>query len=137
MAMVRAILPVAIFGEFTVSVYRNTSSGAGGNISFAPRLDFSTGAPGAGPFSVALSDVDKDGKVDLAVANYLSNQASVLLNTSSGAGSISFATRVDFPTGAGAGPYSIAVGDIDLDGKDDLVTSNANNNSVSRISQYQ
>jgi hypothetical protein len=82
--MVRGDLAVAVFGEATVSVYRNTSSGPG-TISFAPRQDFSTGAPGAGPFSVALSDVDKDGKVDLAVANYLSNQASVLLNTSSGA----------------------------------------------------
>jgi gliding motility-associated-like protein len=126
----RGDLAVAVFGEAIVSVYRNTSSGPG-TISFAPKQDFSTGAPGAGPFSVALSDVDKDGKVDLAVANYLSNQASVLLNTSSGLGNISFAARIDFPTGAGAGPYSIAVGDIDLDGKDDLVTSNANNNSVS------
>jgi gliding motility-associated-like protein len=126
----RGDLAVAVFGEAIVSVYRNTSSGPG-TISFAPKQDFSTGAPGAGPFSVALSDVDKDGKVDLAVANYLSNQASVLLNTSSGLGNISFAARVDFPTGAGAGSYSIFVGDIDLDGKDDLVTSNANNNSVS------
>lgn len=123
-------LAVAVFGEATISVFRNTSSGPG-TISFAPKQDFSTGALGAGPFSVALSDVDKDGKVDLAVTNYLSNQASVLLNTSSGLGNISFAARIDFPTGAGAGPYSIAVGDIDLDGKNDLATSNANNNSVS------
>jgi gliding motility-associated-like protein len=123
-------LAVAIFGEFTVSVFRNISSGAG-NIGFAPKVDFLTGPAGAGPFSVALGDLDKDGKTDLAVANNLSNQASVLLNTSSGTGSISFAARVDFPTGAGAGPYSISIGDIDFDGKDDLVTSNVSGNSVS------
>ncbi|WP_458420801.1 FG-GAP repeat domain-containing protein, partial [Pseudomonas aeruginosa] len=49
------------------SVYRNTSSsGSIGSGSFAAKVDFTTGS---GPVSVAIGDIDGDGKPDLAVAN--------------------------------------------------------------------
>ncbi len=60
-----------------------------------------------------------------------SNTVSVFRNTST-SGSItagSFAAKVDFTTGTD--PYGIAIGDIDGDGKPDLVVANYSSNTVS------
>jgi hypothetical protein len=106
----------------TVSVLRNTS--AGGSISFAPKVDVPTGT---GPYGVALGDLDGDGKLEIAVANFGSLSAgdgatvSVLRNVST-AGSVSFAPKVDVATGIG--PRDVAIGDLDGDGKLDLMVAN-------------
>ena len=115
-------LVVTNSGSATISVFHNTSSA--GNInsnSFATAVEFATGT---NPSSVAITDIDGDGKQDLVVANYGSNTVSVLQNTSS-IGSIvtgSFNSKVDFATGLF--PTSVAIADIDGDGKPDLVTAN-------------
>ena len=72
-------LVVSNANSTTVSVYHNTSTtGSMGIGSFAPKVDFATGAY---PASVAIGDLDEDGKPDLAIANYFSNSVSVLRNT--------------------------------------------------------
>jgi hypothetical protein len=109
----------------TVSVFRNTGSGAG-NISFSTKVDFTTGAR---PSAVAIGDFDGDGKPDLAIGNFYSFSASILRNTSSGTGNINFATKVDFTTGTNIN--SVAAGDIDGDGKPDLAVVNTSGNTVS------
>ncbi|CAN5360421.1 hypothetical protein BH09BAC3_BH09BAC3_09940 [soil metagenome] len=121
-------LALAVFGESLVSIFRNTSSGA--SISFAPKLDILLPV-GFGSFSIAIGDVDNDGKSDLAVANFLANQISVFRSISSGVGNINFAAKIDFPTGAGAGPISVSISDLDGDRKADLISANANNNRAS------
>jgi hypothetical protein len=122
-------LAVANSGENTVSVLRNTAiSGSITSGSFAAKVDFATGS---GPYSVAIGDLDGDGKPDLAVTNYSDNTVSVLRNTAT-SGSIttgSFASKVDFATGST--PYSVAIGDLDGDGKSDLAVANGNDNTVS------
>ncbi|WP_439507045.1 beta strand repeat-containing protein, partial [Sediminibacterium sp.] len=113
-----------------VSVYRSTaSSGSIGSGSFATKVDFATGD--ASPVSVAIGDIDGDGKPDLVVANSASNTVSVFRNTSTSGsiGSGSFAAKVDFTTGDR--PQSLAIGDLDGDGKPDLVIANLNSNTVS------
>ena len=119
-------LVVANSGSATVSVLRNTfTSGSISSSSFAAKVDFTTGSS---PFSVAIGDVDGDGKPDLVVANSGSSTVSVLRNTST-TGSISFAAKIDFATGTT--PYSVAIGDVDGDGKPDLVTANQNSANIS------
>ena len=72
----------------SVSVSRNTSVGS--TISFATKTDFT---PGSVPISVAVRDIDGDGKTDLIVSNYNAGTISVLRNISSGIGNINFAPR--------------------------------------------
>ena len=114
-----------------VSVLRNTSnSGLIAAGSFSKKVDFPTGES---PYSLALGDLNGDGKPDLAVVNrsYMSGSVSVLRNTAT-SGFIdanSFADKVDF--GVGSLPNSVAIGDLDGDGKPDLVVTNYNSNSIS------
>lgn len=107
----------------TVSVFRNTSSG--GNILFATKIDF---ASGVNPAGVAITDIDGDGKSDLAVANSGSNSLSLFKNTSS-IGTISFSAKVDFT--AGSNPLNISFGDLNGDGKVDLAATNSSANTIS------
>jgi hypothetical protein len=96
--------------------------------SFGFRADISSGT---NPYSVAIADIDVDGKSDILVTNLNSNSISIFPNIST-SGSLttgSFAAKVDFATGIM--PYNIAVGDIDGDGKPDIAVTNYNSSSVS------
>ena len=118
---------VSVLGTNTVLVFRNTTQpGVLSSSSFAPYVEFTTGAS---PFGIAIADLDGDGKPDIAVSNDAEKSTSILKNTSS-PGVIttsSFASKVDLPVG-GFGP---AVGDLDGDGKPDLVTPDRNSNRIS------
>jgi hypothetical protein len=98
-----------------VSVFINQGDGT-----FQPRVDY---RPGRQPASVAIGDLNGDGKPDLATANS-SDSVSVFINRGDG----SFQLRVEYR--AGSGPRSIAIGDLNGDSKPDLVTAN-HNTSVS------
>ena len=80
---------------------------------------------------IAISDFDLDGKSDLAVVCVVSNVVSILRNTSEYGviNTQSFSTQVDFATGNG--PSSIAIGDLDADGKTDIAVTNFSSNTVS------
>lgn len=114
---------VTVNGDETVSVLRNTSSG--GALSFAGKSDFSVGSQ---PFGVAISDLDGDGRPDLVIDNQNDNTISVLKNTGS-VGNIAFATQITYNTGGV--PYDVAVGDLDGDGKPDIVVPDNSDNTVS------
>ncbi len=109
----------------TISVFKNTSTT--GAISFANKKDY---AVGENPYDIAIGDLDGDGKLDIALTNYLSNSISIFRNTST-VGIISFAAKMDIPTGVDLGPWGIAIQDLDGDGKPDLAVTNNLSNSIS------
>ncbi len=121
---------IAVANRFanTVSVFRNTTSGSG-NISFASKIDLAI--TGSEPISATITDLDGDGKLDLAVAAFGSAIISVFRNTSSVPDTITFAPKTDFSTGfAGAGPFSVTFADLDGDGKTDLAVANNLSNQI-------
>lgn len=85
-----------------------------------PRTDYPTGAL---PYCVAIGHLNGDQISDVAVADFggifepLGSSVSVFL----GQGGGTFAPRMEFPSGAG--PASLAIGDLNGDGANDLVVA--------------
>ena len=124
-------LDIVVANEYTseISIFQNLSSpGVLTSNSFGARIDI----PVAGnPAAVAVSDMDGDGKPDLLTVNLNNNSVSVLQNISTQGvllSSNSFAAPVSFDTGPQ--PYTLAVGDLDGDGKPDVITGSANTGSL-------
>lgn len=77
------------------------------------------------PYSLVSADFDGDGNVDIATANYNSNNVTILLGTGASDFSSSNTYSVD------KNPRWIISTDINGDGKLDLVTANSNSSSIS------
>jgi hypothetical protein len=95
-----------------ISVLRNQSTS--GTISFASPVYFTANNS---PDNFAIGDIDQDGKPDVAVVNYASNNICVFRNTST-SGTVSFATRVNFSTPTG--PRDLEINDVNGDGWPDI-----------------
>ncbi len=102
-------LLVALEGTNQVALHLNQSQN--GAVNFGAPATFDVGA---GPAAVWGGDVDRDGDIDLVVANQASNNASVLLGDGVGG----FAPGATLETGAG--PVAVWGGDVDRDGDIDL-----------------
>ncbi|MFT3679245.1 MAG: FG-GAP-like repeat-containing protein [Ferruginibacter sp.] len=115
-------------GANTVSVLRNTSTA--GAVSFAAKTDLTAGND---PISIGTGFINLDDKPDIVVTNFFGSNLSVFKNLST-PGALSFASKVDVTTASF--PIDIAVGDIDLDGKQDLVVASAGDNSISVLQNF-
>jgi FG-GAP-like repeat len=108
-------------GSNNVSVLLGNGSGS---FSAAPGSPL---AVGTNPASVAVADVNGDGRLDIVTANSGSNNVSVLLGNGSG----SFSAAPGSPFAVGANPVSVAVADVNGDGRPDIVTANQGSSNVS------
>jgi hypothetical protein len=113
------------------SCYPQTDGSVGvllnnGDGTFQTAVNYDSG--GRAPLSVAVADVNGDGKADLVVANCGPGSGctpdgtiGVLLGNGNG----TFKTAVTYDSG-GNGPRSVAVADVNGDGKPDIVVANEN-----------
>ena len=90
----------------------------------ASRTDYATGRF---PLAVAVVDVNADGRPDLVTTNYYDSNVSVRLANAAVPGTFA-ATRTDYLTRPG--PRTVAMTDVNADGRPDLVTVQENDNTV-------
>ncbi len=115
----RADLVVNNYGSNTVSILLSNGTG---QFTEAP------GSPhtvGSGPLGTGTADFNRDGRVDLLIANRNSNNLTLLLG--SGGGAFSNGGTI----AAGTGPVSIATGDFNRDGFVDAAVANTAGDNVS------
>ena len=115
----------------TVSVYKNISQI--GDIEIATGIVYP-----AERGQVSIADFDGDNKPDLAISSGISSDmfgfisggtGITLLKNQSSPGTLSFAGKVDYTTGIIC--LASCIGDIDGDGKPDIVTANTYDNNIS------
>ena len=92
---------------------------------FASVATYNTSSASA-PFGLAVADVNGDGRPDVLTANYVTNTVGVLLGTGTG----TFGAIATYSAGPGSSPLSIAVADVNGDGKSDLVTANSGSSTA-------
>ncbi len=109
---------VNAFSSFTLTVNNPVCNGA----LFSEGQDVPVGNL---PFSVAVGDFNRDGKQDMATANYAGNDVSVRLGNGDGTFNAGNSITV------GNNPNAVAVGDFNGDGKQDIAVSNFFSNTVS------
>ena len=108
-------------GSNSISIFRNASSS--GIISFAPKVDFTTGND---PYGLSITDLDGDGVVEVIVANEDDFSISIFKNNSS-PGNISLVNQT---TISNVYPSILKTADLDGDGKPDIIATRSNSASI-------
>ncbi|MDB5267643.1 MAG: hypothetical protein JWP58_683 [Hymenobacter sp.] len=116
-----ADLVTANSGTNSVSVLAGQAGGG-----FAPAISYATGNGGT-PLSVAVADVNGDGRLDILAGNSNNSTVSVLLQQAAGG----FAPVAVYSTGSGTRPAAVVVADVNGDGRPDIVTANYASSNVS------
>ena len=91
-----------------------------------PSHEYEIGKPGdtQGAFSIAMGDVNGDGKLDIVTGNFHSKSVSLLLNDGHGA------LKPPVNYSLGRQPCDVALEDLNGDGKLDIATGNPNTVSI-------
>jgi hypothetical protein len=109
-----ADLAVADFGSDEVTILENNGHGEFTEAASIPEV------LSAGPEALTAVDLDGDGDRDLAVANDLSNDVTILKND----GAADFTQPASSPEAVGEFPRALAAADLDGDGDADLAVAN-------------
>lgn len=120
-------------GRPDLAVANDTSAAPSGTVSVLlrqPLGGFAAESPitvGGRPDAIAAADLDADGRRDLAVTNFASSTVSVLLRRTDNTGFV----EEGAPLAVGTSPHAVAAGDVNGDGRPDLVTVSYAQNTVS------
>lgn len=106
------------------TIFRNTGTDTA--LSFDGGTNGGSFLPNA--YKVVAGDLDGDGKPELIVSYINTNGYVALYRNNSTPGNIAFANKVDIAVGPS--PGDIEVGDLDGDGKNDLVVANSNASQI-------
>ncbi|MCA9185751.1 MAG: VCBS repeat-containing protein [Planctomycetales bacterium] len=102
---------VAYSGSSRVTVLVNDNNGSGELLPLAEVV--LTTSPGAQDLSLAATDIDQNGDLDLVVADPLMGRVHVLMSTGGVSDSLSFVEELVLPVGSAA-----SVATVDMDGND-------------------
>ena len=83
---------------------------------------------GASPTSLAIGDFNGDASDDIAIANYGSNDVTIILAKEGG-----FVASKRSPFPVGEGPVTVLLEDLNHDGMDDIVTTDSVSKTVSIV----
>ena len=111
-------------GATTVSVLLNSAATPG---TFLTAVTYNTGGGTGGTLGVAVGDVNGDGRADIAALNYGNASVGILLGAATPG---TFGAAVTYPTG-GTAPFFLKLGDVNGDGRLDVVAANNSSNNVS------
>jgi outer membrane protein OmpA-like peptidoglycan-associated protein len=84
---------------------------------FAPKVSYATGA---GPHTVAVGDLDKDGKPDVVTGNETASSVSILKGNGDG----TLGAKSD--VALAQAPRAVTIADVNKDGNPDILTANRN-----------
>lgn len=106
---------IIVANEFSANVSVLLNDGAG---NFAAKKDYQAGS---GPYMVQAADFTGDGNIDLLVC--LNKDATVALLANNGDGTFAAPKAASLGTAMASSPTSIALGDINADGRPDVVSA--------------
>ncbi|CAF1509288.1 unnamed protein product, partial [Adineta ricciae] len=92
---------------------------------FTTPITYSIGTDSS-PQYVLTGDIDRDNNVDIVTANSKENTLSVIMNY----GNESFASQRKYSTGSDSSPSSVMIGDVNNDGRNDLVITNQQSDRI-------
>ena len=116
---------VANSGTNTIGIFLSKGDGT-----FANQQTYSTGSESR-PYSIVVSDFNDDNYLDIAVANYGTNNIGIFLGNGNG----TFADQKIFSLGSSR-PLFITIGDFNKDNRMDIVVANYGTNSIGILLGY-